>query len=75
MKDGYRYKDGKIIVSDYNAINGNVRTEMEREYQDNIEKVLITENIIEYFEPLKNEVKEKLTDLENKKFAVKFAIF
>lgn len=51
MKDGYRYKDGKIIVSDYNPINGNVRQEIEREYQDNIKNVLITENIIEYFEP------------------------
>ena len=74
MKDGYRYKDGKIIVSDYNVINGNVRTEMEREYQDNIDKILIAENIIEYFEPLKNEVKEKLTELKNKKFSLEASI-
>lgn len=83
MKDGYRYKcifdgylckNGKIIVSDYNPINGNVRTEIEREYQDNIEKILITENIIEYFESLKNKEREKLTELKNKKYSLEAGI-
>lgn len=55
MKDGYRYKDGKIIVSDYNSDNGNVRQEIEREYQDNISDVLITENVIEYLNYLKKQ--------------------
>ena len=75
MKDGYRYKNGKIIVSDYNEENRNVRKEIEREYQDNIENVLVTENIIEYFEPLKEEEELKLDELETKKFSFELGIF
>lgn len=63
MNDGYKYKNGKVIVSEYNADNANVREEKEREYQDNIEEILIAENMIEYFKELRKEVKE---DLNNK---------
>lgn len=67
MKDGYKYKDGKIIVSNYDSDNGNLRQEIEREYQDNIEDVLITENVIEYFNNLKEDVK---IDLEDKNISI-----
>lgn len=60
MNDGYRYKNGKVIVSEYNADNANVREETQREYQDNIEEILIAENMIEYFKNLKEEVDEEL---------------
>ena len=55
MKDGWSYNDGKVIVSNYNINNGNVREEIEREYQDNIKDILITENIIEYLNYLKKQ--------------------
>jgi len=65
MKDGYRYKDGKIIVSDYKSYNGNVREEEEREYQDNIKEILIAENMIEYFTEEKEKINEKISKQEN----------
>ena len=49
MNDGYRYKNGKIIVLEYNANNANARREKEREYQDNIDEILVAENMLEYF--------------------------
>lgn len=64
MNDGYRYKNGKVIVSEYNTNNANVREEKEREYQDNIEEILVAENMIEYFKELRKEVKE---DIDRKK--------
>lgn len=45
MKDGYRYVNGKVFVTDYS--NGNEREIEIRHYQDNIEEILITENILE----------------------------
>ena len=60
MNDGYRYKNGKVIVSEYNADNANVREEKEREYQDNIEEILVAENMIEYFKGLRKEVKDDI---------------
>lgn len=67
MNDGYKYKNGKVIVSEYNADNANVREEKEREYQDNIEEILIAENMIEYFKELRKEVKE---DIDRKKSSI-----
>lgn len=65
MNDGYRYKNGKVIVSEYNADNANVREEKEREYQDNIEEILVAENMIEYFKELRKEVKEDIAKKQN----------
>ena len=45
MKDGYRYIDGKLEITDYSD-NG-IRELEYRHYQDNIEEILITENTIE----------------------------
>jgi len=75
MKDGYRYKDGKIIVSDYRAYNGNIRTEMEREYQDNIKEILIAENMIEYFMGEKEKVNEEISDKRNSIYARKIMMY
>ena len=74
IENGYYYKNGKVIVSEYNADNASVRKETEREYQDNIEKILITENIIEYFNHLKKEVYEKLERKNNLKYGLKLAV-
>lgn len=71
MKDGYRYKDGKIIVSDYSSYNGNIRTEMEREYQDNIKEILIAENMIEYFMGEKEKINETIKEQQNSIYAKK----
>ena len=75
MKDGYRYKDGKIIVSDYKSYNGNVRQEVEREYQDNIKEILIAENMIEYFTGEKEKVKKEISDNQNSIYAKKIMMY
>jgi len=56
MKDGYRYIDGKLEITDYSD-NG-VRELEYRHYQDNIDEILITENTIEELYKMKDE-KEK----------------
>lgn len=74
MIDGYRYKDGKIIVSDYNSINGNIRQEIEREYQDNIEEILVAENMIEYFTEEKEKVNDTISEQHNSIFSKELAM-
>lgn len=74
MKDGYRYKDGKIIVSDYKSYNGNVRQEVEREYKDNIKEILIAENMIEYFTGEKEKINEEISEQLNSIFAKEMAM-
>lgn len=64
MKDGYRYIDGKLEITDYSD-NG-VRELEYRHYQDNIDEILITENTIEELYKMKDE-KEKNIE-ENKDY-------
>ena len=42
MKEGYKYKDGNLIITD---CTNDIETEEIRPYQDNIDKILINENI------------------------------
>jgi len=53
MKDGYRYKDGRLEITDYSD-NG-IREVEYRHYQDNIDEILITENTIEELNKMKEE--------------------
>lgn len=75
MNDGYRYKNGKVIVSEYNADTANVREEKEREYQDNIEEILIAENMLEYFKGLRKEVKDDIDRKNNSINAEKISMY
>ena len=59
MKDGYRYQDGKVFVTDYS--NGMERDVQIRHYQDNIEEILITENVLEKL----NSEYNKIIDIYN----------
>lgn len=59
MKDGYRYEDGKVFVTDYS--NGNERKIEIRHYQDNIDEILITENVLEKL----NSEYNKMIDIYN----------
>ena len=63
MKDGYKYKDGYIIVANYT--NSDIREEEIRPYQDNIDKILINENIIEELNNIKNDLTTELETYEN----------
>lgn len=45
MKDGYRYKDGVLEIADYG--DNSIREVEYRDYQDNIDELLIVENMIE----------------------------
>lgn len=58
MIDGYKYKDGKAIVVDYDK--DNVKTIQERKYQDNIEELLMAENVREYLSNLKVDVENNV---------------
>lgn len=60
MKDGYRYIDGKIEITDYSD-NGTRELE-HRHYQDNIEEILITENTIEELQKRKDETKKDIEE-------------
>lgn len=64
MKDGYRYIDGKIEITDYSD-NG-IRELEHRHYQDNIEEILITENTIEELQKRKDEKKKSIVETKNK---------
>lgn len=64
MKDGYRYIDGKLEITDYSD-NG-IRELEYRHYQDNIEEILITENTIEELHKIKEEKKNSIKESENK---------
>lgn len=46
MIDGYKCRDGKVVVINYDEDNN--RYEEERVYQDNIEELLMAENVEEY---------------------------
>lgn len=58
MIDGYRTKDGKVIVVDYDIYN--TGREKEREYQDNIEELLMAENVREFLYDYRSKVKESI---------------
>ena len=60
MIDGYKYKDGKIIVFDYDKTD--TVSEIERKYQDNIEELLMAENIKEYLFDYMDEVNKLIDD-------------
>jgi len=62
--DGYKIKDGKVIVVNYDEY-GDVDSE-EREYQDNIEELLIAENVEEHLNKLKLEADKEIKDNEYK---------
>lgn len=72
MKDGYRYEDGKVFVTDYS--NGNERKIEIRHYQDNIDEILITENVLEKLNSeyrMVNEIyEEDLNKMENLKSTI-----
>ena len=58
MKESYIYKDGNVIITDVkeNIFTDNILSKEIRPYQDNIDKILINENIIEYLNNLKNDI-------------------
>lgn len=60
MIDGYKIRDGKVIVVNYDEAD-NV-TEEEREYRDNIEELLKAENIEEYLEKLEGEINKNINN-------------
>lgn len=65
MIDGYKIKDGKVIVVNYDE-NDTVLEE-EREYQDNIEELLIAENIEEHLDNLKDKTEK---DIKNNEYRI-----
>ena len=75
MKDGYRYQDGKVFVTDYS--NGMERDVQIRHYQDNIEEILITENILEKLNSEYNKLidiyNQEVYNLENEKSIIPMA--
>ena len=54
MIDGYKIKDGKVIVINYDEEDNVV--EEERIYQDNIEELLKAENIEEHLKKWKKKL-------------------
>lgn len=64
MIDGYKIKDGKVIVVNYDE-NAAVEQE-EREYQDNIEELLIAENVEEHLYSLKEKAEEDIKNYQYK---------
>ena len=60
MIDGYKCRDGKVIVVNYDE--NNEVTETEREYQDNIDELLRAENVEEHLNKL---VSQYQIDIEN----------
>jgi len=63
MIDGYKCRDGKVIVVNYDNYN-NVNEE-EREYQDNIDELLKAENMEEYLDNLRDKFKKDIEGNEN----------
>lgn len=57
MKESYQYKNGKIHVTDF---SDGEEHEFTYNYQDNIETILITENIIEKLNHLKEEINNEI---------------
>jgi len=64
MIDGYKCRDGKVVVINYD--NNNNVNEEEREYQDNIEELLKAENIEEYLDKLKDDYDKKIKESKKK---------
>ena len=82
MKDGYKYENGLVKVVDYNE--NNVMTFETRDYRDNINELLMTENQIEYLQSKKNYYCEQKSRIKRKidacisnivLWVAKFAIF
>lgn len=63
MKEAYVYKDNKIIAAD---LVENAGTEVQYDYQDNIEEIMKTENILEYLETEKVELTKKINNLNKR---------
>lgn len=64
MKDGYKYENGLVKVVDYNE--NNVRTFETRDYRDNINEILMTENEIEHLQSKKNYYCEQKSKIKRK---------
>lgn len=73
MIDGYKFRDGRIIVVNYDS-NNNV-SEEEREYQDNIEELLYAENMEEHLNKLKNNYYEKIDEVNERKKSLSENLF
>ena len=63
MKEAYIYKNDKVVVAD---IKENKCIEVKYSYQDNIENILKTENIIEYLDDIESEIKTEIQNIESK---------
>ena len=64
MKESYKYEDGIVKIVDYD--NDDNKKIIKREYQDNIEDILIIENEIEELENNKEAVLEDANDYNDK---------
>ena len=64
MKEAYIYKDEQIIVAD---IKEDKCVEVKYGYQDNIEEVLKTENILEFLNIEKERISKELLDIDKKR--------
>lgn len=73
MKDGYRYVDGKLEITDYSD-NG-IRELEYRHYQDNIEEILTTENTIEELYKMKEEKETSIDEKQYKIYKCKMEIY
>lgn len=60
MKEEYIYKNGKIKTIDYNII----KKELTYDYQDNINEILKTENIIEFLKKDKEIIKRDINNIK-----------
>jgi len=64
MIDGYKCRDGKVIVVNYDE--DNEVTETEREYQDNIDELLKAENMEEHLCNLVSKYENEIDNYERK---------
>ena len=64
MIDGYKCRDGKVIVVNYDE--DNLVTETEREYQDNIDELLKAENMEEHLCNLVSKYENEIDNYERK---------
>ena len=64
MIDGYKCRDGKVIVVNYDE--DNLVTETEREYQDNIDELLKAENMEEHLCDLTSKYENEIDNYERK---------
>ena len=68
MNKEYAYVDGKVIVSDE---NGKL---VQKEYKENIDKILVQENVVEKIENDIKELEEKVSKFKKEKL-IKFPAF